>query len=390
MNNIFIINRSSSLIYKMFKELKGLLSGLNCSFILIAIILTVANNSVAAPDSHDHLSQREFNGPELQEADVKGVNVVLINDIEAVPGNQIVVEVEIDNEDIFLGFNMDIRIPEGFSYVEGSGQLFRQTNHVFFESLLEGGSLLRVVAFSISNDAFIGNEGLLFSFELDTPLVPGQYAINIEDAVFANLEIPNILTDTVDGVVTLGEENPADLNIAGTSDISVTDVECFFALNNIFVAGEGYTFTVAGNGEATLAAGQSIKMLPGTIVESGGYLMAYITAEDPCGRPFATEELPAKDEVINPIDVVDENDGSLFFTLYPNPALSEVYIEMGGLNNESDVTIEVYSLMGERVYSEQVPAQKSFVLNLLEQQAGVYIVRIIQDNKVAVERLIKR
>lgn len=183
-----------------------------------------------------------------------------------------------------------------------------------------------------------------------------------------------------------------ELAIADDDDVTIGegDIECFFALVSITIAGGDYDFVVADGGEVTLAAGQSIHMLPGTKVESGGYLHAYISTVDPCGRPFAREELPGKDEVITSIDVLDEDDGSLFFKLYPNPTESDITIEMGRFNMEQPVRIEVFNMMGNMVFSEEMPAQESYKLSLFDQQTGMYFVRVIQGDKVAIERLIKR
>ncbi len=470
-------------------------------------------------------------------------NIMLVRDVTAQAGDIITIEVEIINDSEFVGFNLYLLLPEGFSYVENTSQLYRTDDHDYGFVVDEDTNIARIIAFSITNSPFLGNEGVIFSLDVETPAEPGEYFLAITNAVMGNDQMQDVLTGTQNGVVSLLEtetfaltlladppgggvlsgggiyqpeetvnvsaaandgysflqwtdaegallsdepaflfvmpdrdvdliaefaintyiitatagangsisptgsimvehgddqgfiitpnegyyiadvlvdgesvgavseyvfedvagdhtihaefaieEDPGDiLHIARDEDVVVDGIACFYTLSSIMVAGEAYEFIVEAGGEATLAAGEMIRLLPGTIVESGGYLLAFITDEGPCGRPFAREELPAKDALITSIDVVDKDtDGSLFFKLYPNPAQTEVTIKLGSLINDSDIRIEIYSLMGERVYSEQLPARNSYMLSLADLQAGVYVVRVHQGNTVAVERLIKR
>ena len=184
------------------------------------------------------------------------------------------------------------------------------------------------------------------------------------------------------------EEEPAvDLHIAIEEDVIVVDAECFFTTGTMAVAGGDYVFTIKEGATVNMAAGHSIRFLAGSRVESGGYLIAFISDEDICGRPFAREEPVEKDDVIKSIDVTD---GSLFFRMYPNPAESEITIEMGRYTEALPVRVEIVNMMGNMVFSEEMPAQQQYRLDLSDRQPGMYVVRVIQGEKTAVERLIIR
>ena len=186
------------------------------------------------------------------------------------------------------------------------------------------------------------------------------------------------------------DDEPVDLHIAIEEDVIIMDESCFFAMATIAVAGGDYVFTVKNGAEVQMAAGQKIRFLPGSTVESGGYLHAYISENNPCARPFAQEIPPNRDNLSHTIDVMNDEDGSLFFKLYPNPAESEITLEMGHFAEEEPIRIEILNSMGGQVFSELLPAQQVYRLNLADKQPGMYIVRVIQGNKIAVERLIKR
>jgi hypothetical protein len=221
----------------------------------------------------------------------------------------------------------------------------------------------------------------------------------IDDVVVDGLSVGTVSAYTFENVASnhtihaefAMEEDPVDdLHIALDEDVFIDGSACFFTLSSILVAGEGYEFFVADGGEATLAAANGIRLLPGTIVESGGYLLAYITEEDPCGRPFAKEELPVKDETIASINVIDKDEGSLFINLYPNPAETDVTIGLGNFHEALPVHIEIFSLMGNRVLSKELPAQPAVSLDLTDMQAGMYVLKVIQGDNSVVERFIKR
>lgn len=188
------------------------------------------------------------------------------------------------------------------------------------------------------------------------------------------------------------EPVPADLHIAIEEDVIIADDACFFTMGVIAVAGGDYVFTVQDGASATLVAGQNIRLLPGSKVESGGHLHVYISDNDPCGRPFAVvEDVEHKESMITGINSFEDAYESLLFSIYPNPTNDQFTVQLH--HNEqsaSTVSIRVYGLRGELVKHREVQRGQQHVFNLSGQQPGVYIVRVIKGNEVATERLIKR
>ena len=72
------------------------------------------------------------------------------------------------------------------------------------------------------------------------------------------------------------------------------------------------------------------------------------------------------------IDVLSSEDVSA----YPNPTEGKVSLDLGGLN---DVSIQVYSMDGQLVYSETNITTEEHTFNL-EGEAGIYHVIIITEN----------
>ncbi len=135
-----------------------------------------------------------------------GGNVIVLHPVIGEAGQNILIDVEFINEDTtFVAFLFDVNLPDGFEYVPGSIVINpeRIPDLQIMASTLPGTNTLRFVAFFITNTGFIGHSGVVFSFILSTPKVPDIYILKIGDAIFGTIEGTNILTDVVDGIVTL-------------------------------------------------------------------------------------------------------------------------------------------------------------------------------------------
>ncbi len=95
---------------------------------------------------------------------------MLIRDIVADPGDIVTVELEIINDDEVAGFNVDVLIPPGFEYVEGSDELYRKDGHQYVFNTFDGddfeydveGTVVRFMGFSVTAVPFLGNDGVIF------------------------------------------------------------------------------------------------------------------------------------------------------------------------------------------------------------------------------------
>ncbi len=132
-------------------------------------------------------------------------NIMQLHDVTALRGDDIEVELEITNESEFVAFQLDIPLPEGFQYLAGSVGLneARKTDHQIQANVLPGTNLFRMISFSLTNAVYPGNSGVIASFALATPFLPGSYTLAVEDGIIGNIQGVNILTGTVDGTVTL-------------------------------------------------------------------------------------------------------------------------------------------------------------------------------------------
>lgn len=146
---------------------------------------------------------------------------------------------------------------------------------------------------------------------------------------------------------------------------------------------------VESGGHINLVAGQSVLLLPGVLIQANGYLRAWI---DPDGFFCDIEQAV----VAAPIETspVFEHEDSLppdvmSIKVYPNPTRSIFTVELPGSAENSTTVVKVYSLMGQLVQQITLFEEYKYEFNLGDKPHGIYIVRVLQGEKLYVEKLIK-
>ena len=57
---------------------------------------------------------------------------------------------------------------------------------------------------------------------------------------------------------------------------------------------------------------------------------------------------------------------------------------------DSDLTIEIYNMVGTRILSKEVSGFSKYTFDLSTQPNGIYIIRMLKDNESAFRRIIKQ
>jgi len=162
---------------------------------------------------------------------------------------------------------------------------------------------------------------------------------------------------------------------------------CYEATETITVGGGGDTFIVQNGGSVKLIAGYKVIMLPGTRVHSGGYLHAYCTPYGFFCDTTSTMPIP-------PLDLNEEiysnpqNDD--FFRIYPNPSTGVFTLELTEGQEPNGIFIEISTLMGERIFKTDMPSHRTYQINLAERPPGIYIIKVKQNDRIGIEKLMKQ
>jgi len=161
---------------------------------------------------------------------------------------------------------------------------------------------------------------------------------------------------------------------------------CYDAVQTILVAGGGTNFTVQNGGSATLIAGQNIRLLPGTVVQYGGYLWAYISAQQSCPTPTMPETGP----LAIPEEILVNGTGTNFFRVYPNPTTGKFTLELLTGEELSNPTMTIFGMLGEAVMKANLGGSTKTEFSLAERPTGIYIIRVTAGNRTGMVKIIKQ
>jgi hypothetical protein len=157
---------------------------------------------------------------------------------------------------------------------------------------------------------------------------------------------------------------------------------CYNATQTITVAGNSTTFVVENLGTANFIAGQAIYLKVGTKVLSGGKLTAKIS---PNG-PWCTTAKYA--DVTADVPYAADPAGKPMFNIYPNPTNGNFTVAQKGDQLQEFAKIEVWSMTGEMVASDQMTAKKHEV-EFRNTAPGLYFIRIATSRGIESFKLIK-
>ncbi len=82
---------------------------------------------------------------------------------------------------------------------------------------------------------------------------------------------------------------------------------------------------------------------------------------------------------------VSENETFATFALFPNPAQGIVTLEVNSISGNS--LVEVYNINGQLVFSQEF-STNTILLDLSNQQSGLYLVKCLIDNKIVNTKLL--
>ena len=182
---------------------------------------------------------------------------------------------------------------------------------------------------------------------------------------------------------------PMSTNVQNTI-INGNQSNCFNASQNITVAGNGTYFIVLPNGSVEFRAGQSIKILPATIVLNGGNFHAFITPTgDYC--PVSKELISFENTDIEHNETATElNTNNLFFKIYPNPTTHSFKLDLFDIDVTKQIIMEMSNIMGEKILITELAGFNEFVFDISHIPPGMYVVRIYYEGQTGFEKLIKQ
>lgn len=151
-----------------------------------------------------------------------------------------------------------------------------------------------------------------------------------------------------------------------------------------------------------IVAREYIKILPNSTLYAGTYKINDFGCADMAGREMDS----TNEEVLRMNYMVDENvlyneeftnvelnketiaetkPSNSNFTIYPNPNKGKFIIELTNKTTES--TLEIYDLMGKKVWSK-VSSENKLKIDISSQPKGIYLVKMVSENQVIVQKIV--
>lgn len=171
-------------------------------------------------------------------------------------------------------------------------------------------------------------------------------------------------------------------------NITITGLQCFSAIQTITVAGSGSEFIVTSSGSATLIAGLNILFLPGTRVDSSGYMHAYITSDNTyCGGmvpPMVATLNMTTPALLSTGNRPLEN----ILKLYPNPSTGLITLEINNPNGQ-ELQIGIFDMAGRHLFSKTVSSKHlTEQVDLGRFPGGFYMVKLSSGSLTKITKLV--
>lgn len=157
------------------------------------------------------------------------------------------------------------------------------------------------------------------------------------------------------------------------------DYGCINAIQTILIAEDGNEVRFQNASNVNLIAGQSIRFLPGTVIEPGAYVHAWITDDGTfCDAlPESIVRVQEPEEKSREIIPEKEDEFELqTLKVYPNPSDGRFTIEIRGAEGINDVV--VYNSMGQLVREFRVWNKGE--IELFDVKKGIYLVKVKNSN----------
>ena len=82
--------------------------------------------------------------------------------------------------------------------------------------------------------------------------------------------------------------------------------------------------------------------------------------------------------------------GDQFFRIYPNPTAGNFTLEMISSAGDKSSLVEIFNMKGEKIWTEVLIGFQKHEFSLKGKPAGIYLVRIINENYSGTMRIVKQ
>jgi hypothetical protein len=177
---------------------------------------------------------------------------------------------------------------------------------------------------------------------------------------------------------------PTNLTIQNIT-VSAFESFCYDAIQVITTAGSNTAFHVLDGANVTMIAGEKIVMLPGTTVDSGGYLNAYITTT---GQYCNTLPIAMASKVIGSAETTPAIQLQQSVSVYPNPTKGLFSLNVKNNPQDQDITVEIFNSTGITIERHLLMHETRHDFSLEGQPKGIYFLRVLTGKNQGIVKII--
>jgi hypothetical protein len=156
-------------------------------------------------------------------------NYINVKDYSGCIGTDVIVTIDVDNQDAFVALQCDLNYPVYLTPKTTAIVLTdRKVDHTL-QSNLVGNNTIRLVAFSLTQQAFKGNTGAVIQipFTINANAVAGSYPLTISNGILGNSSSQNILYGTNNGTITINTIPSSAGIITGNTSVCKSTTETY-------------------------------------------------------------------------------------------------------------------------------------------------------------------
>ena len=144
-------------------------------------------------------------------------NILSIGDYTGAEGDILTIDINLANEDAVSGFQFDIPLNEGFTYVEGSLVKGQRCSpyHIILGQLVDNGTILRVLCYAMPPANISGNDGAIASIQIILGEA-GTYDLGLANCVLSTMNGGTLPVIGIGGTLTVTGGQPVTYNITAT------------------------------------------------------------------------------------------------------------------------------------------------------------------------------
>jgi hypothetical protein len=91
-----------------------------------------------------------------------------------------------------------------------------------------------------------------------------------------------------------------------------------------------------------------------------------------------------------PTGLFDLKKDDSFFKVFPNPTTGSFTLSLTGVDMTSQVTVEIFTMLGATIEKIQLPAFSEREFDLSARAPGIYLVKVKYGDKTGMSKVIKQ